>query len=127
MANTSVTIDELLKRVEELEKRKFELTVDTLYLAPDIEFRDTVTLSKPYTDYSFILVACGFAGYDYIDTSLISVKHIGNYGTRFISDNWDERIYFRFTSETTLNVETHETSGGSSQTNNQVIYVIGIK
>lgn len=76
MASTNVTLDDLLNRVIELEKRKYELTVDYLYQTDytDPSTSSTITLNKPYNEYKLILVVHAWAGYSQTSTTLIDVK-----------------------------------------------------
>lgn len=125
MANTSITLDELLDRVIELEKRRYELTVDYLYQTDysDSSATSTITLNKPYNEYKLILVVHAWAGYSQTSTTLIDVKNAPKLSHCIISRH--ENSIMRFSSLTQIDI-TYETDGASSS-NNPVIAVIGIK
>ena len=124
MASTNVTLDDLLNRVIELEKRKYELTVDYLY---QTDYTDpsttTVTLNKPYNEYKLILVVHAWAGYSQTSTTLIDVKNAPKLSHCINSRH--ENSIMRFSSLTQIDI-TYETDG-ASLSNNPVIAVIGIK
>lgn len=125
MASTNVTLDDLLNRVIELEKRKYELTVDYLYQTDytDPSTSSTITLSKPYNEYKLILIVHAWAGYSQTSTTLIDVKNTPKLSHCIISRH--ENSIMRFSSLTTITI-AYETDG-ASLSNNPIIAVIGIK
>lgn len=125
MASTNVTLDDLLNRVIELEKRKYELTVDYLYQTDytDPSTSSTITLSKPYNEYKLILIVHAWAGYSQTSTTLIDVKNTPKLSHCIISRR--ENSIMRFSSLTTITI-AYETDG-ASLSNNPIIAVIGIK
>ena len=125
MANTNVTLDELLDRVIELEKRKYRLTVDYLYQTDYSggSSDSTITLNKPYNEYELILIIHAWAGYSQTSTTLIDTKNAPKLSHCIISRH--ENSIMRFSSLTTITI-TYETDG-ASLSNNPIIAVIGIK
>lgn len=125
MANTSITLDELLDRVIELEKRRYELTVDYLYQTDysGSGSDSTITLNKPYNEYKLILIIHAWAGYSQTSTTLIDVKNAPKLSHCIISRH--ENSIMRFSSLTQIDI-TYETDG-ALLSNNPVIAVIGIK
>lgn len=125
MANTSITLDELLDRVIELEKRRYELTVDYLYQTDytNDSSSSTITLNKPYNEYKLILIIHAWAGYSQTSTTLIDTKNALRL-SHCINSRHESSI-MRFTSPTTISI-TYETDG-ASLSNNPIIAVIGIK
>ena len=125
MASTNVTLDDLLNRVIELEKRKYELTVDYLYQTDytDPSTSSTITLNKPYNEYKLILVVHAWADYSQTSTTLIDVKNAPKLSHCIISRH--ENSIMRFSSLTTITI-AYETDG-ASLSNNPIIAVIGIK
>lgn len=125
MANTSITLDELLDRVIELEKRRYELTVDYLYQTDytNDSSSSTITLNKPYNEYKLILIIHAWAGYSQTSTTLIDTKNALRL-SHCINSRHESSI-MRFTSPTTISIR-YETDG-ASLSNNPIIAVIGIK
>lgn len=125
MANTSITLDELLDRVIELEKRRYELTVDYLYQTDytDGSSSSTITLNKPYNEYKLILIIHAWAEYSQTSTTLIDTKNALRLSHCINSRH--ENSIMRFTSPTTISI-AYETDG-ASLTNNPIVAVIGIK
>lgn len=125
MASSSVTLDELLERVIELEKRKYELTVDYLYQTDysNSGSSSTITLSKPYNEYKLILIIHAWAGYSQTSTTLIDTKNAPKLSHCIISRH--ENSIMTFSSLTTISI-TYE-SDGASLSNNPVVAVIGIR